>query len=390
MRDEAKKYHLEVLAEHNRVLFETLLYTHNVTSENLKQIEFEDVTDLQQGYFARKDKTKYWIPREHYDFLPFRIKNTTELHYKDDVIVQPTKISKFKIEPSNTTTVREIVDSFCPFTHTQPIDWTLMKIMTISSFIGKVCACIATPSHFGKTSTFDVLHGITDKSPVFKPRSTPGVLNKINMDGVVVFDEVHDCKREVKDIMEEFALAVGGNKSVYINGAMRASKTKSKYDVSMQSIVFLYNTTNQYKTPEKDYFDFIFSNNKAIDDRFLKFKLDGELTEVFDRDFDIPKVAEDNKGYYIQLAKEFAFLKEQKRHNSYKRRWVTSFELLKIKGRRRAVLDEITWLLDQYCQSQEEYDGYMKRIESSILNYKEMVSGVSGEVVAVVREEEVV
>ena len=98
------------------------------------------------------------------------------------------------------------------------------------AFISRLYICIASESEFGKSSVFDVIHYLTDKSPVFKPRSVPGVLNQINGSGNLVFDETHRCKKEVRDIIEEFALQIGGGKALYINGAMQAKNTKARYN----------------------------------------------------------------------------------------------------------------------------------------------------------------
>lgn len=387
MKKESRKWHLETLTTHNSIMFDSLIHEHNIISENSKTVEFVEHPEEIEGYFARKERTKYFIDESLYDKLPIRVKQSEKLHNKEDVITRPVQVSAFKIVPEHTIKARQLINDLCPFDHTNPIDWTILKIIALMGFISRIYVCVSTESEFGKTSIFDVIHGLTDKCPVYKPRSVPGVLNKITGDGNIVFDEVHECSKDVKSIMEEFALQVGGGKSIYFNGAMKSGGTKSNYNCTLQSITFLYNNADQYKNPEKNYFDFIFTNNKALDTRFLKFKLKGILTEKFDRRFNIPKEAEENKMYYISIAKELVWLQEQKRKNDYERRFEINFALLDLKGRRKAVMDEITWLLDMYCESQKEYDEYLSRLEAAVLDYALMISGIKGDVLRVTKEE---
>jgi len=171
-------------------------------------------------------------------------------------------------------------------------------------------------------------------------------------------------------VMEEMNLQLGGGKSNYINGAMKSKNTKTRYDCTLQSITYLYNNIESYKNPAKEYFDNIFSNNNAIDNRFLKFLFGGELLEKFDRDFDILGTAEKQKMFYINFAKELVFLQELKQTNGYVRKYVHE---TKLKGRRKNVLNEILWLLDMYCADQQEFSMYCEVLEGGIEGYKAMM-----------------
>lgn len=366
---------MDVLATHNQLMFDSLLYEHNITSDTLKEIDFDTAEPI-RGFFAVKDRKKYWIDENIFVHLPIKAgQEFEELKQpnNDDVIFRPLKPVPFKIIPQQMFEIRKLIDDFVPFSHTNPQHWMLMKFISLMGYIGRTYCCVASNSEFGKSSIYDVLHYLTDKSPVFKPRSVPGVLNQINGTGNIIFDETHRCKKEVRDIIEEFALQIGGGKALYINGAMKCQRTKTKYNCVMQSITFLYNNVENYQDPKSDYFEFIFSNNKAIDSRFLKIKLDGKLQEKFDKDFDINAIAISNKVFYINFAKTLLYLQELKKSNGYTRRYITKYGG-QLKGRRRMVFDEITWLIDMYCLTQDEYDNYVNGLDNAILDYQGMVN----------------
>ena len=373
MDDKIKRYHMDVLSMYKNSMYNTLLQPHHVTSPNLKEFEFNEGSVTAKGYFAMKDKTKYFLQPKMYQDLPIRIIDTQELKYREDVIERPIKYSTFKVIPKQTMSVKDLVDGFAPFTHTQPDMWTLTKIIAMQSYIGKSFICIATEPNFGKSSIFSILHSLTDKVPVFKPRSVPGVLNKINTTGNMVFDEAHESSKDVKDIMEEFSLSIAGGSVQYINGAMKSAHTKNIYDCRLQSITFLYNTVECYKQADKKYFEVLWSNNRAMDNRFLKLKLDGIMTQKFHRDFDITGTADTNKKYYMNIHKMLLYLQEFKQTGAYERQYTTN-STLNVKGRRLLVYDEITWLVDMYCDTQAEYDKFINLLDSCIIQYKEMVS----------------
>ena len=375
VKPEIARFHLDVLAYHNANMFDTLIQPYHVISPNLKEVEFDDRID--RGYFARKDKTKYWLQDDMIDLLPIRVDKPTliELKYKEDIVFLPgTGLRTFRILPEKTMEIREMIDGFVPFQHTHPDQWFIMKVIAFAAYIGKTFICVTSEPAFGKTSVFTVLHSITDKCPVFKPRSVPGTLSKITGSGNLVFDEAHESSKDTRDIMEEMTLTLGGGSTTYNNGALKASMTKSKYECPLQSITFLYNNLECYKEPEKRYFEVIFKNNDAMDDRLLKFKLDGRLEQKFTRDFNIKKSAKENRDYYIKINKMLLWLQEYKQSGKYEKKFSDGASILKLKGRRKIVMDEILWLLDQCCIDQEEYDKYLRLLETAIVKYKEMVS----------------
>lgn len=381
MNENNRKYHLNVLSIHNHMMYEDLIHEHNITSGSEMEIEFEGY-DTISGYFALKNKKKYFIDSTHIEQLPIKIElvNCQRLVYQNHVTYRPMIIKPFKIKPEKTfKSFKEFLDTFCSFEHSDPTVWTLLKLIALQGYISKVFVCIATNPEFGKSSIYDVMHGITDKCPVFKPRSVPGVLNKINGVGNIVFDDVLEARKDVREIMEEFSLAVAGGKSVYINGAMRASRTKSKYSCRNQSITFLYNTMECYKNPEKNYFDNLFENNKAIDTRFIKLKFDGMLTEKFSKNFNMEKCATDNKMHYINVAKYLLWLQDLKKKDGYKRRWV-DVSVLKLKGRRRNIYDDITWITDMYASNQGEYNVLIQALDKAVMDYRVMVNDLVNDI----------
>ena len=386
MREEVQCWHNDVMACYQSQMFETLIYKHNLITESSKSYTFENNVqkDLKpmRGYFAMKEidgkKNKYFIAETLYEDLPVRIDSSEEIFFKEgartkSVIINPTNYAEFRIVPKEEwKTTREFIDALAPFLHSEPMSWTLNKIIAVMGYIGKSFCGISSLSEFGKSSIYIILDSITKKCPVFQPRSVPGVLAQITGDGNMVFDEAHGVAKDIKDIMENFSLQVAGNSPIYNNGAMAAKNTKPRYDVAQQSITYLFNVYSNYRDPESSFWNYIWKNRRAMESRFLCMEFKGKLLEEFDRKFNIPQVAEDNKMFYVRMAKHLLWLKEQKQQNLIQRKYKPN-EALFLKGRHKIIYDEITWGIDQYCSSQEEYDEMIILFNKAINDYREMI-----------------
>jgi len=387
IREESKKWHNSVLSQHQALMFETLIHKHNMITDTPKAYIFQDQDGLEldthlRGYLALKEmhgiKNKYFITEKNYSKLPIRINKTEELYYKEgartkSVILRPTDVTPFNIKPQQTSwSNKTFIDNLAPFTHTQPLHWTLNKICAITSFTSKTFLGISSLSEFGKSSIYLILDAITQQCPVFQPRSVPGVLINITGTGNMIFDEVHEASSDVKNCMENFSLQVAGNTPVYINGAMKSKNTKPRYDVSQQSITYLYNIWTNYSEPEKQFWNNIWKNKLAMESRFLCLKFEGKLTEQFDKDFDIVGEAEKNKMAYIETAKQLLWMKQQRISNTYKRKYGQGYHQT-LKGRHKIIYDELTWTIDQYSESQQEYNTLILELNKCITNYQSMI-----------------
>ena len=386
MREESKVYHLDTLNTHSKSMFETLLYEQHITSGNLKIIDFypnEPDIEKSRGFFLRKNKTLYWIDDKEYqtkdgiknvlDLFPLRAKETEDVEYNDDVVHIITKPIPFNISPSQTfPNVRGFINEIFPFEHEEPKQWTLMKMIAIMGFVGKTMLVVSTPPAFGKTDLFAGLNCINNMSPVFKPRSVPGMLNQINSTGNIAFDEIQNCNAETRKIIEDIILYIGDGKPTYHNGALASHNTKQSYDIWLQSMTFLINRLEDYKNPEKTFFEYIFDNKNAVDNRLLKLRFDGVLKEKFDKNFDTFGLANDKKRHYIDIAKYLLFLQESKQRNSIETLY-KPLQLPIMSARQENTYEELIWLISLYSQSQSEFNKYVEILNTAIIKYKDMV-----------------
>lgn len=389
MNDDVKAFHSSTLSAYNKLMFESLIHRHNITTESPKAYQFEDkdgveLSRMLRGYFAMKEDCsgtnhKYFIQEKHHKELPLRVNDYEEIFYKDSaksksVVRLPTRITPFRIKPENTfNNFHDFINNIAPFSHSHPTQWTLNKIIAVMGLVGKTFVGVCSKPEGGKSSIYTVLHSLTKECPVFKPRSVPGILAQITGVGNMVFDDIHSVPPDVKRMLEEFSFSAASGEPSYINGALKSKNTRMTYDLSNQSITFLYNTLNDYSSQEV-FWDHLWDGKKAMKSRFLALRFEGKLTQEFNRDYSIPDAAEANKSLYISIAKHLLWLRVQKADNTYRRRYKSS-EGHGLEGRHKICYDELTWGIDAYSTSQEMYDHYIQALNHCIESYKGMLRG---------------
>ncbi len=375
MKKELRKYHKDVIELHNTQLFDELIYEHHVSSTNLKEIEFD--TCIDKGYFALKDKKRYWIEQDVYPHLPIRASDHEQYKYKEDVVFRPQTVVPFKITPEQVwESQTEFVNQFLPFNHTEPLQYKVAKIVAIIGYVGKNFICMTSNPEFGKSSSYEFIHAVTNMSPVFEPTTKPGILQQITTYGNMVFDDVFSAKKEVRDVMETINYQIGGGKSVYINGSLATKNTKAKYNCMNQSLTYLYNRYDDYKDQvtcrvRRYWHSNMWDNIKAMDSRFLKLKFEGDLNEGFQKNFNLRKTATDNKMYYIQTAKHLMWLQQVKEQNKYKSRYTVA-DVPRMNNRRKEVYYDILWLIDMVSVNEIEYKELKRCLDKGIEDYQLM------------------
>ncbi len=140
-----------------------------------KNVQFEDEhgqdrPTLLRGYLAIKmegeQKRKYFVDERDYVQLPIRINGYERLFFRESArqkaeVLLPTSITPFRIIPEWGFGHREFFDILAPFSHTDPDQWMLTKIIAVMGYVGKTFIGLCSPSEFGKTSIYLILDALT-------------------------------------------------------------------------------------------------------------------------------------------------------------------------------------------------------------------------------------
>ena len=382
-------WHSDIVNMHNNMLYSELIHEHHLTSRTLKLVMFEEEKAMgaARGYFAVKTlgdtDVKYFIPEPHRQHLPIKYKpaELKEVTYKTgsnsaDVVKKPLSNAKpivFRIKPEDNMSVRDIVDEFT-WEHSCMPHWILNILIALAGFGGRTYMGICSESEFGKSSTYDNIHALTDKSLVFKPRSIPGMISAITETGNMVFDEVHDCDKPIKKLMEDFCLDAGGRRPFYQNGALKAKGLKQRYSLINQSVTFLYNVISQYDSPNS-FYENIWTNPVAMDKRFVRVKLKGVLKEDFtlEEGIDLTEMAKANRDRYVQVTKKLFDIQDKMMNNKFVRRYSYALNNIPVRGRKIHTYNAVTMMIDQWAENVGEYVSMVEVFNQAIRDYEYML-----------------
>jgi len=379
-------WNFKTVGVYEALKFSTLLHEHNVISSSVIRYEFADdnvnsdgITSV-SGWLLKKDKILYLLDKDDINKLPIRIneKQIQEIILKNNKHVQILhEPISFKITPNKIFTFRTLIDSMCPFKHSQPDNYTLYKIIMVGAWLDRYYVRLCTESEFGKDSFSTPMQSLLqDYRVVSEPRTVPAILREITRDGVIVFNEAcGNLKKDVKDVMEGFMLNVAADDPIYKNGAKASAAhgTKDVYDISGESVVAIYNNLQQYKEVKK-YFDYQFNNNDAIQSRLLPLKANGVLLEDFSIELDFADLAEKNQTYYANVLKSLSWYKQnhfaEYSQNTHFKPISTDF----LSNRHKNTFNKIMAKIALYCENQEEYDKFVNLLITWNKDYYRMLN----------------
>lgn len=320
-------------------LYDNLIYSHHCMSKNktLSREEFYDIDPkvisdvIVCDYYGVSDgdiTTKYALDEPMIRSLPIRVIACKKLHSKtnNDLIHFPNEWKSFKVVPLKMHELKDIIPHFIS-PHTQPKDYELYVVLAFASLIGKCSFWVSTNHAFGKSSIFKTLNYVFDNVPVVeRPRTVPSFYKYIPEDGVLVLDELSKKDSESSENVL-FALNVMGDVNEPVlrmnTGGSAQYGTNIPKSLRNCSTVCIMNRKWDYKS-EDQFAEYMFSNNKALDRRFLKFKPnDGQLDISYFTAYE--PYNESHRKLLIEFAKTIAWYKPH--YDKSKGEWVCGYKL---------------------------------------------------------------
>lgn len=361
-------FHYSVLKEFNERYYAGLL-----TQAHLKEeIAIGKGENQRLFWVLEKGKRKYLIDTEYYDTLPVKIQETEPITYKGKVYHHLTEILSVKYKSDKKMSFRELVDSFAPFEHSNPVHFLLYKIIAMVAYISRINVRIASNPSFGKDSIFSILHSLRNDTPIVNPHSMAAIDYRLNS-SVLVLTEISNLNKEQRRLLQEFLLVAGDFKNIYEKPTRGSTGygTQDTYDISRLSIIINYNTLDDYRkaAQEREYFDFIFQ--PAVLDRYCPFLFKGRLDiQQFMTLLNPRKEAEKYMDFYKDILHTI----------EYYRREFDDMDMeyeppqnIGVKGRHFTSFMKIVKGIALYSDSEEEFNTLVKTLYQAYKDYLNMV-----------------
>ncbi len=377
--------------------FSNEYYRNIIKDEDLKELKYfkfkidEDEYYEVKGWLVKKDRKKYLI-KDEIDkqkletLLPIKIKEYCEYNYRNDVYHIPTSegLVKFKIPAKKTMEIREWFDFFAPFEHTNKEDFEIYKGLVLGSLIFRYNYRIATQPAFGKNSLLDILKELMPFDvTVYTPDSAPKLRATLEK-RLLVIDEIVDIDKEKMKLLEPVIRSAGDMRTFVENSALAVSGfTKETYDINNLSVGFIYNEYQDYVNADKKrdksdkYFDNAFT--QATKQRYIPFKLDGELNVSQFKVHNAKSVYEENKTKlkeWVMMTKwliEDGIFEVLKDKEDYE---LIDYEIGTNTGRLKNHYNTIMLFFKAISVNQKEYKDFGAKLYSSYLNYLNMMEGL--------------
>ncbi len=289
--------------------FNNQLYSDIFTDENLvsKKKCITINGEKFYGFFMEKGIKQYFALDEHVEQLPFKVTETIEKDYKNDVFNFIIGITSIKIPAEKKMSFRELVDIMPQFSHTKPLHFLLYKIIALAAFIDRVNYRVSTDAGFGKDSVMNIIGHLVD-SMANLYGATMAKLEYVLRNKLIILNELGNLKKDEKIQMQEFLLATGAYFNTYTKRSRKTNTTQEQYDISKLSLVLFYNLPSYYTGKAQEYFDQMFT--KAVTNRFIPFVFEGRLTTRFDKVIDVERIVNLKADTYKDVIATINYFRE--------------------------------------------------------------------------------
>jgi len=370
-------FDFQLLGEFRNKMYESLLYKDDLTKPTAREIQWKNSRLANvKGFTFKKDNVLYLLDMNLFDKLPIRVVKTDQrITVNGDIVEYITKLKSFNVIPEQVMTFRNLI-SVDIIKHSSPLDWMLWKIVVWTARISRVNARVSSKREFGKTSYINVVHHLVDKAYVTpQPKSKPGIFIYVTNDGLVAYDEMGKIKSEIKQEIGSTLFQFGDMSNILSLGTAgsAAHNTKARIPIENCSCICLYNRLQDYQE-EKDFFDFMFSNKSAINNRFLPLKPTGgaiDINQFLKKGTLTPEI----EKLYIGIMKTFEYYNQNwKRMVDYDLVDGQLKQYTSVTGRQRISLRNIMCFIQLWSDGNaEEFKCMCDRLMSWNKNYMDMV-----------------
>ena len=360
-------FHNDSLQMFNDKMFEGILSLDHKIS---KKIAITLDKEKFYGFFFEKGSEMYFLEDIYngdasvLETLPIRVKTKTEHDYNKKVFWFIDKFKSIKIPEEKVISLRKLVDTMAAFKHTNPIHWTLYKIVTIAAWCDRINYRAIGERGFGKDSilnnTGDLVGNVANIYGATFAKLEYSLTNKL-----LVFNEMGNLKQDDKINMQQFLLAIGAFANKYIKRSRKTDDTLEEYNISKQSLGIIYNPPMYYVEKGQEYFDTMFTS--AVLNRFIPFYFEGRLDEKFDSEYDVKKVVMDNLQVYRDCISTLRWFRSNVVKNKY---LVPDDVIFDDRTRRfeRSFL-KISDYISEYSETEEEYYILVNALYKSYIKY---------------------
>lgn len=281
------KLHHKSLDRFHKKTFEGLIFHNNgATSDRvIRYREFfhpsqDKITSSECDLFILPDgevNELYALTRQQIEALPIKVKEKKQffLNREDKACYLVSEYASFKITPIKEMELFDLVQPFI-MKHSNPDEFEVFAVINMALLLGKGAVWISGNRAYGKSSIFKTMNKVFGSVPVReRVKTVPAFFKYIPEDGIMVIDEMAKKDAESSENLL-YALNIMGDINEDVlnmnTGGSAAFGTNVPKSLRNCSTVCIMNKLCDYESKDK-FAEYMFSNNIALDRRFLKLKV---------------------------------------------------------------------------------------------------------------------
>ena len=361
------KWHYNILQAFNKE------YYHGIITPAMLS---DEIFIKGEGYWlVNYNKQRWLLPTTIVNQLPIKILESETMPYRNKIYHTITDYQSVRIKPEKHFGFKQLVDDI-NLKHSNPTDFKFFKILALASLVGRLNFRVSSEAGFGKDSIFSMIGFLRNNVSIINPRTAPAVEYRL-FNKVLVLNELSNLEASQRRLLQELLLLIGDYKNVYEKSSRATIDTNDTYDISKLSLVIFYNNLDYYESIGKEdyFFDRMFT--KAVTDRYIPFKLDGQLdmnqfTQKYS-DAEIQKELLNNEAYFIKYGRSIEWYSQNYVSELKKKNWTYDFERLDLKGRHKLLFIQVGDYLKLYADDEVEWAGLLGLAYKKYLDYLRMI-----------------
>lgn len=373
----------DCISEFKRQFYKDALTKDNLVPQKIeiKRMNLADGTPDEEynfrGWELVKDDIKYLVSDtigtkqiQIKDILPIKPSKINEVGAKGLVYSHIKKPITLKFREQQTLTMKELIDFLSSLEHSNPTHQKLNWFKGLTSLFYRYNDRTSTPPGFGKDSTVDILGNLIGRCGTIESPTLAKLEERSTILKWLAVNEVIDIEKGQWRIIEQYLLATGAHKPEITKHSRGYGGVGEIIDLSDLSLSLMYNDITNYPDKSK-YFDYI--SKTAITDRFPAFRLWGTFKENFNtmHGENIQEFIAEHLDDYKEIIYNITYYQN---HLNELLHGYDRTTLIKMSDRWATNLGRLLNVIDVYCDSQEEFDGWIEIINNSIIDYKAMLS----------------
>jgi hypothetical protein len=374
--------HTDCIAEFNEKYFEKVLNVEHITSDgsvNFPKVKSTNGEDLEINFFGwivTKNGVSWLVPNTDDNGTPVKIKDIfplvptkyEEVGYqsKGYRLVKSYQVVKYKSD--NRLGMRALVDKLSDTPHSNPKHRKLLVMAILSQVFSRSYYRFSSPPGFGKDSIVDTLGLLIGGCATIENPSVPKLEREASIRTLCGLNEVVGLTRSQWVDMSKFMLAACAYKPSITKRTRAFGGVGETINLRKFSMSLFYNDITSYTDLKTIYFDDL--AEEGIRDRLPAFRLWGNFTWDFNRvnNINIVSFVEEHWDDYLDIIYTITYYKDNL-HNTNK----YSFNLNNMSQRWKRSIGILLMVIQEYSESQKEFDEWLQLINDSLIDYKAMI-----------------